>query len=184
MGNGKKINLDQLLEEQAQAFALRVTVEPIAGNDERVKVTPHLGAGPCLCNESLSLEIPKTAIDSVRTTDQTHACCGKVLMVVELGFKEPAWSDALAQLVSRAPSMTGGGVGPFPEPWGAGPSPGTGPLGGPLVPNGYYCLGGQLYQYLCSHLTGGCWLSPVGRSCHLVIPDQPPSRWWNEPWSR
>lgn len=40
MGNGKEIDVDQLLEEQAQAFALRVTVEPIAGNDERVKVTP------------------------------------------------------------------------------------------------------------------------------------------------
>jgi hypothetical protein len=175
MESGQEISLDQVLDMQEHAGAPHVTVQRVAGNDEVVRVTPWSAGSPCLCG--LSLQIPKAAIEAVTLTGQSHSCCGRLLPVVGLRLSDPVWSEVLSQLSTSVSSRLGGGqtFSPMIQD-----DPGVGDTGGTprvYVPGGVYCLGGQLYQYVCSHYTGGCYWAALGRPCHLVIPDRPPSSW-------
>src|SRR5215216_1587865 len=79
------------------------TVEPVQGDPDKVKITPWLPGSGCHCQWALRL--PKDAIASVRTTEEKHFCCGKVLLVVELEFKRDASvpiQDIFAQVVQVA----------------------------------------------------------------------------------
>ena len=53
-----------------------------------VKVTPFTIGGGCLC--STALIVPKALIESVIPTGDKHPCCGKLLRVVEVKFKDGA----------------------------------------------------------------------------------------------
>jgi hypothetical protein len=46
--------------------------------------------------------VKKDAIGSVTTTDETHVCCGKQLLVVEIEFLDETLSDVFGQLVDSA----------------------------------------------------------------------------------
>lgn len=63
-------------------------MEAVPDKPDQVKMTPWQPQQGCLCH--LSLVLPKSAIESVTPTGQKHPCCGKVLLVVEVKFKEGA----------------------------------------------------------------------------------------------
>jgi hypothetical protein len=97
-----KMSVDELLDEQSNS-GLTATIEALPGDSKSVKVTPWLPSGSCLCENSI--EIPKSAIASVRPTGEKHACCGKLLSVVEVNFEKTATlpvADVFASLVARA----------------------------------------------------------------------------------
>lgn len=94
--------IDELLERQEQA-ASAATIEAVAGKPAVVKVTPWVANAGCLCH--LAIEVPKDSIESVTANGQKHHCCGKVLSVVEVKFRERSQmplSEIFAQLGSKA----------------------------------------------------------------------------------
>lgn len=98
---GDRISLDDLLAQQSLPEPLLATVEPIAGDADRVRITPFLTGKGCSCSSSLN--VLKTHIEAVQTTGQTHLCCGKKLMVVEIVFSNPVVADVVQQLRDGAP---------------------------------------------------------------------------------
>ena len=92
------LSLEQLLDNQESGPDLFVTIERIEGSEDAVKVTPW-SHGICQCD--IALEIPKSAIESVTPTGDTHPCCGKVLSIVRPTWAERVWADVLKQLASR-----------------------------------------------------------------------------------
>ena len=58
----------------------------MADNLKVVKITPWQPAVGCLCH--LAVTVSKDVLAYVTPTGDKHACCGKVLRVVELHFKE------------------------------------------------------------------------------------------------
>lgn len=81
------MKLDEFLAEQG-AGVITATLEPIPNRPDHIKLTPWRGGLGCLCQ--YSIEIPKTAIRSVRPTGDLHDCCGKLLRVVEVMFNPNA----------------------------------------------------------------------------------------------
>jgi len=65
---------------------LQAIVEPIAGNNSIVKVTPWSPRGGCGCQ--MAINLPKFVIISVTPTGAMHSCCGQRLSVVELNLRE------------------------------------------------------------------------------------------------
>ncbi|MYM27651.1 hypothetical protein GTP58_04900 [Duganella sp. CY15W] len=95
----ERISVDDLLQKQAAPPKLLVTIEALTEPD-LVKVTPFNSGARCACNTAL--KIRKEAIDWVKPTDQTHECCGKQLIVVEIGLKDATLADVLGQLAANA----------------------------------------------------------------------------------
>lgn len=93
----KKISIDELLTSQSRA-GLRATLTAVDGQPEMVKVTPYLPGKGCQCRSAI--KVLKTAIEDLTTTDETHACCGKILRVVEVSFKKDA-SVPVASLIEQ-----------------------------------------------------------------------------------
>jgi len=84
MQNTERINVDDLLDMQASRPNL-ATIQAMADDPERVKVTPYVPGDGCCCGSAF--EIPKTFIQSVRLTGNTTLCCdGKQLQIVEVEF--------------------------------------------------------------------------------------------------
>lgn len=81
----ESLTLDELLESQSKVTVV-ATIEAIPGHTEKVKVTPWLKDQGCMCG--VSVNISKTAIQSIRPTGDVHFCCGKSLKVVEITFTE------------------------------------------------------------------------------------------------
>ncbi|MEV0387742.1 hypothetical protein [Nonomuraea sp. NPDC050643] len=105
------ISLDDLLTRQDRAGTLS-TVEAVPDRPDRVKVTPFVSGLGCSC--SLGVTVPKDALESITTTEDTKECCGKRLMVVEVSFADPALSEVFRQLghavgkAARQPDVRGG----------------------------------------------------------------------------
>ncbi|MFD0853484.1 hypothetical protein ACFQ07_14700, partial [Actinomadura adrarensis] len=106
----ESLSLDALIAQQEQQ-GLPSIVEAIADRPDHVRVTPYTtGAGAL---HSFAFVVPKDAVESVTTTDESHTCCGKKLPVVETTFADPILNDVLRQLsgafpqaVPRRPSLT------------------------------------------------------------------------------
>lgn len=79
-----KLSLDELFTMQSRPTS-RFTIAQVE-NTDRVKITPWVADGGCLCR--LAFELAKDAIDHVVPTGNVHACCGKVFQVVEVHFKQ------------------------------------------------------------------------------------------------
>lgn len=120
-----EISLDDLLARQNSAGrSLRVTVEAVDDDPERVKVTPFPAGAGCRCPQSLT--IPKAQIRRLADTSEVHMCCGKQLVVVEIEFSEPVLTDVFEQLSSRAAPALDPFAPPVDHPGGnrwAGPPP-------------------------------------------------------------
>jgi hypothetical protein len=79
------VSVDEFLKEHSRGVFL-ATIEAVEAKPEECKLTPWEEGLGCLCSSALI--VPKTAIASVTTTEHRHRCCGKVLVVVEVHFKE------------------------------------------------------------------------------------------------
>jgi hypothetical protein len=96
---GEAISLDELRTIQERSGSLS-TIEVIADQDDRVKVTPFApGVGSL---HSSAITVPQDAIGSLTTTDEVHYCRGKTLMVVEVSFADPTLDDVYRQIRSAA----------------------------------------------------------------------------------
>jgi hypothetical protein len=94
-----KVDVDAFLTEQTNQPFL-ATVEQSGADKERVTITPWDPKLGCLCHASLSIK--KSYIDYLKRTENEHFCCGKLLRVVEVFFKDPhteILGDVLQQLV-------------------------------------------------------------------------------------
>jgi hypothetical protein len=85
MPEDREIHLDELLADQSKVVTL-ATVEAIPDKPEIVSVTPWIPGHGCACQ--FALTIPKRAIGKLFSTEHRHNCCGKVLKVVEIEFRE------------------------------------------------------------------------------------------------
>jgi hypothetical protein len=94
------ISVDTLLEQQSR---VRVTVEPVPGSDEEIRVTPATPGGGCACDRSLI--IPKREIEGVFSTEEVRNCCGKRLQVVEALFASDTLASVFQQLNASASRM-------------------------------------------------------------------------------
>lgn len=83
----EQLTVEQLLQAQSQPV-FRATIESIVGDATQVLVTPWVQGRGCLCQ--LALKIPKTAIQSLALTGESHVCCGKALQVVQVDFADQA----------------------------------------------------------------------------------------------
>lgn len=141
---GEPISLDELLGRQSSA-GVRSTVEEVPDQPDRVKVTPFVPDVGCLCHHAFT--VPRDAIASVTPTGETHDCCGKTLMVVELAFADPVLNDVYRQVgasvrrVAQEGPAARAGAAPhmYPEPaapswWGI-----PRPHGRRPEPRTYYC---------------------------------------------
>lgn len=79
-----KILLSKFLTDQDKE-PMKATVEPVAGDDDKVKITPWSEQAGCQCSKALV--VPKAAVDGVEATEDVHHCCGKTLKVVGVHFK-------------------------------------------------------------------------------------------------
>ena len=103
---GKAISLDKLLTAQKRQ-PLTGTIEEVESDATKVRITPWLQGGRCLCQ--FAVNVPKVAIESVTLTPHHHPCCGKMLKVVEISFKTGqsiSTEDVFRQLISRAGEST------------------------------------------------------------------------------
>lgn len=104
-----EISIDDLLERQGRPLALLATIEALPNTEDRVKVTPFVPSVGCPCSRALDLD--KSAIASLKKTDQEHVCCGKTLMVVEVALHDATLADVFRQLTEsiRADDSSRGG---------------------------------------------------------------------------
>ena len=113
---GESIDLEDLLNQQEQQpDVVQATIERIDSDPDRVRITPFVPGVGCLC--SVAVTVPKTAIRSLTTTDETHRCCGKVVTVVEVEFGDETTRDVFSQLPGIAAptpytNVASAGVGP------------------------------------------------------------------------
>lgn len=82
-----EVSVDEFLAQQSECELL-ATIEPVEDNQNLVKVTPWYPSAGCLC--CYSLNISKGSIESLHLTEDRRGCCGKVLRVVGVRFKEGA----------------------------------------------------------------------------------------------
>ncbi len=111
----KPLSLNEFLKDQEQS-AFVATIEELKDRPGEVKLTPWREVAGCLCHAAL--EVPRDSIESVKPTDNTHYCCGKVLRVGEIRFKkgakieiEKVFTQVMQSAGSAAPS--GGAQLPF-----------------------------------------------------------------------
>lgn len=96
------MSLDEFFTLQART-SVRATLEPIEGDDINLKITPWLEGEGCLC--AYALTIPRKALRQVSPTGESHICCGKRLLVVEVEFSDKSTlsvSDVFQQFLHLA----------------------------------------------------------------------------------
>lgn len=106
MTEDREVSLDELLADQTKVVRL-ATVEAIPDKPEMVRVTPWILGRGCACQSALV--IPKQAIGKLFSTEHRHNCCGKVLQVVEIEFKEGSSvsvADIFADRSQQASALT------------------------------------------------------------------------------
>jgi hypothetical protein len=117
MSDTKRMPLDAFLDEQSKAKAKFVaTVEGDESKPDLVTVTPWVAGKGCLCK--LAVKVPKSAIETVTPTGQSHHCCNKVLKVVEVHFKDGesiSLNELFDQLLESAVSGHSHQDEPFPR---------------------------------------------------------------------
>ncbi|GGS72824.1 hypothetical protein GCM10010156_34650 [Planobispora rosea] len=114
--SGKRISIDDLLANQEQPQGIRATIEAVADQPGKVKVTPYLPGGGCQC--AVSVVLPKEAIESLTTTDEDHWCCGKRLSVVQVNFADPTLADVVRQFTDPSRQRATGSLpGPDSREW-------------------------------------------------------------------
>jgi len=163
MSGEDRIELDELLAQQDAPAGFRATVEALAGDEERVKVTPYVAGSGCLCSSALAVK--RSAIKYLTKTDEIHLCCGKQLMVVEIEFEDETLGDVFGQLLGSTPDEAHAHAAPWEGqasfapprlpnvgrpagPWGSGPMPFHGqnePFG-----TGNELRTGALSPYVCA----------------------------------
>jgi hypothetical protein len=106
MDKTPEMSIDEFLKTHGGGVFL-ATVELVDDKPEQCKLTPWAEGRGCLCSQALI--IPRAAIASVKPTEHRHFCCGKVLVVVEVIFKEGStipireiWSQ-LSAVAGRLP---------------------------------------------------------------------------------
>jgi hypothetical protein len=93
----EEVSIESLLESQgAEEAALLATIEPVADDAARVRITPFVAGSGCLCEQAIT--VPKDAIRALFKTDETHSCCGKRFTVVEVEFVDGLLADVFRQL--------------------------------------------------------------------------------------
>lgn len=91
------LKLDDFLKRQKETN--KVTIETVEGDEKLIKLTPWSKSAGCSCSRSIKL--PKEAVKSVSPTGEEHFCCGKMLFVSTVEFKEEhtiKLTDVLNQL--------------------------------------------------------------------------------------
>jgi hypothetical protein len=93
---------DFLASQSEQGHDFLATVEAVPDDPGVVKLTPWLPLVGCLCQ--YLLDIPKDRIESLEPTENRHTCCGKVLRVARVQFREGAriGLDQLFEQISRS----------------------------------------------------------------------------------
>lgn len=164
MNKGQELSVHQLLEKQDEG-RFGATVARVSGQDDVVEVTPWIKGGECACHNSL--RVPIDAIASVVATGEGHHCCGKVLRVVEVTFRDRTWGDVFTQLSERRQARPGNGLRPLMYP-------GNQNSTSPSLVGQTACIGGQVWGWVPDgdEYTYG----PLGISCHPVTPP-----WWLGP---
>jgi hypothetical protein len=103
-GITQNMSLQELLDRQ-DSVGVIATIHTTDNLDE-VKVTPYRGPRGCGCDSAIT--VPKAAILQIELTGERHFCCGKLLEVVHITFKEGASlpiADVMVQLaLARKPS--------------------------------------------------------------------------------
>src|SRR5580658_9468571 len=103
MSDSKRMSLDAFFDEQSRTKFV-ATIEGVESKPDLVTVTPWVAGKGCLCKSAIS--IPKSAIEAVTPTGQSHHCCNKILKVVEVHFKqgETITLDTLFEQLSESAS--------------------------------------------------------------------------------
>jgi hypothetical protein len=93
----EEVSVDSLLESQgAEDASLLATIEPVADDVTRVRITPFVAGSGCSCEQAIT--VPKQAIQALFKTDDIHWCCGKKFAVVEIEFANDILADVFRQL--------------------------------------------------------------------------------------
>jgi hypothetical protein len=108
----ESLSLDEFLKSQKTVTFL-ATIEEVIDHHDLIKVTPWTPGAGCLCHAAL--EVPRDAIESVKPTDDTHYCCGKVLRVGEVRFK-PGTKVDLEKVFAQVMQSVGRGGRPGGHP--------------------------------------------------------------------
>ena len=58
------------------------TIQPVPGDDKKVKITPWRAGIGCLCTAAVI--VPKAAVGTVELTGDVSHCCGQTLRVVRI----------------------------------------------------------------------------------------------------
>ena len=96
----ERTSVDELLARQSEPAKLLVTVEAVESNETLVLVTPYVAGLGCQCSHAL--KVKKQAIEWLAATDEVHECCGKRLIVTEIGFADATLTDVVSQLAQAA----------------------------------------------------------------------------------
>lgn len=95
-----KVTLDDFFSKH-KAAPLRATLEEVGASD--IKLTPWRSGAGCLCDAALTL--PRTVIESVTPTDDSHECCEHTRRVCIVEFDADVrnlLSSIFGQLISTA----------------------------------------------------------------------------------
>lgn len=97
----QELSLDELLERQRRAATL-ATITAVPEKKDMVKLTPWLPGGECLCH--FAIVVPKRSIERLTSTRHQHLCCGKLLDVVQVTFRDTgavSVSEIFSQLLQH-----------------------------------------------------------------------------------
>jgi hypothetical protein len=98
----EEVSVDGLLESQgAEDGSLLATIEAVADDVTRVRITPFVAGSGCSCEQAIT--VPKQAIRALFKTDDIHLCCGKKFAVVEIEFADDVLADVFRQLGESSP---------------------------------------------------------------------------------
>lgn len=169
---GDRISIDDLLARQDQPGRLLVTVEALADDEKRVKVTPYIADVGCLCSRALTVN--KDAIESLTTTEEVHVCCGKRLMVVEVSFVDDTLTDVFQQLADAARQTAQPPSSrplPAPMPPMVAPAPSMAPYYSPF----------DMYPVAAANLASGRWMNEPFSSYWQGATGMPrQTGWWSD----
>ena len=96
------MTVDEFLAVSPQMECL-ATIEPVSGDDTKIKVTPWVPNLRCWCGASIT--VSKTIILEVEPTGELASCCGRTLRVVRI---KAAASVPLSEVLSAMASTVAG----------------------------------------------------------------------------
>ncbi len=103
----RSVTVDEFLRSQVKITDL-VTIQNVPTKPGVIRITPYLDDSfGCGCETGL--EIPQSMVEAVTPTDQTHHCCGEILRVARVLFREEARlsvADIFAQFSAQARALS------------------------------------------------------------------------------